>query len=227
MSERRVRLSPMRRYIGKSLQHSIVNYPQASGFFQADTTELFALKDRWKAEGKNVSFTAFVTRAVAIALRDYPELNARVDGDAVIMYDEINPGIAIADDKGLYVMVLRNAEQKNPLEISEEIRAMTKKVRENKVVTDDMVGGTITISSAGTGRTEIFTSIVSNDEALILGVGRTKKQPVVMEDGTIAVRSMTWFATNMNHLLVDGRSVSRFRDRLGEILEAPEKYFQI
>lgn len=227
MSEKRVRLSPMRRYIGKSLQHSIVTYPQASGFFQADTTDLFALKDRWKAEGKNVSFTAFVTKAVAIALQDYPELNARVDGDAVILYDEINPGIAIADDKGLYVMVLRNAEQKNPLEISNEIREMTRKVRENQVSPDDMAGGTVTISSAGTGRTEIFTSIVSNDEALILGVGRTKKQPVVMPDDSIAARSMTWFATNMNHLLVDGRSVSRFRERLGEILESPEKYFQI
>lgn len=227
MSEKRIRLSPMRRYIGKSLQHSVVTYPQASGFFQADTTELLALKNRWKAEGKNVSFTAFVTKAVAIALRDYPELNARVDGDAVILYDEINPGIAVADDKGLYVMVLRGAERKNPLEISEELGEMTKKVREGRVLPEDMAGGTVTISSAGTGRTEIFTSIVSNDEALILGVGRTKRQAVVMEDGSIEVRSMTWFATNMNHLLVDGRSVSRFRDRLGEILEAPETYFRL
>lgn len=227
MAEKRIPLSPMRRYIGKSLQHSVVTYPQASGFFQADTTELFALKNRWKENGFPVSFTAFVTKAVAIALRDYPELNARIEGNAIIQYDEINPGIAIADDKGLYVMVLHQAEQKNPMEISNEIQMMTQKVRENKVTPDDMTGGTITISSAGTGRTEIFTSIVTNDQALILGVGRTKKQPVVMADGSIAVRSMTWFATNMNHLLVDGRSVSRFRDRLGEILEDPEKYFQI
>ncbi len=227
MSEKRIRLSPMRRYIGKSLQHSVVTYPQASGFFQADTTKLLALKKRWKAEGKNVSFTAFVTKAVAIALRDHPELNARVDGDAVILYDEINPGIAIADDKGLYVMVLRGAERKGPLEISRELLEMTQKVREGRVLPEDMSGGTVTISSAGTGRTEIFTSIVSNDEALILGVGRTKKQAVVMEDGSIEARSMTWFATNMNHLLVDGRSVSRFRDRLCEILEAPETYFQL
>lgn len=217
----------MRRYIGKALQNSVVSYPQASGFFQADTTKLFSLKKKWKDIGKSVSFTAFVTKAVAIALQDFPELNARADGDNVILYDTVNPGIAIADEKGLFVMVIRSAEAKSAPEISDEIRMLTQKVRENKVLPEDMSGGTITISSAGTGRTEIFTSIVSNDEALILGVGRTKKQPVVLPDGTIAVRDMTWFATNMNHLLVDGRSVSRFRDRLGEILEDPETYFQL
>lgn len=227
MSEKRVRMSPMRRYIGKALQQSVVTYPQAHGFFQADTTELFALKNKWAAEGKKISFTAFVTKAVAIALQDYPELNARSEGNEIVLYDHVNPGIAIADDKGLYVMVLRNAEEKNVLQISDDIREMTQKVRNNTVVPEDMAGGTISISSAGTGRTEIFSSIVTNDQALILGVGRTKKQPVVTEDDTIAVRSMTWFATNMNHLLVDGRSVSRFRDRLGEILENPEQYFRV
>ena len=227
MSEKRIRMSPMRRYIGKAMQHSVVTYPQANGFFQADTTALFALKNKWAAEGKKVSFTAFVTKAVAIAVKDYPELNARAEGNEIVMYDHVNPGIAIADDKGLYVMVLRNAESKNVLQISDDIREMTQKVRDNAVTPDDMAGGTITISSAGTGRTEIFTSIVTNDQALILGVGRTKKQPVVLEDDSIAVRSMTWLATNMNHLLVDGRTVSRFRDRLGEILENPEQYFTI
>ena len=224
MTEKRVRMSPMRRYIGKALKESVISYPQASGFFQADTTELFALKERLKAEGKHISFTAFVTKAVSIALKDFPELNARAEGDSILLYDEVNPGIAIADEKGLYVMVVKDAGAKSPLEISEEIKRLTQKVRDNTVTPEDMAGGTVTISSAGTGRTEIFTSIVTNDEALILGVGRTKKQPVVMPDGTIAARSMTWFATNMNHLLVDGRSVSRFRDRLGEILEAPGQY---
>ena len=225
MSENRVRLSPMRRYVGKALQYSVVTYPQASGFFQADTTALFEMKDQLKAEGYPVSFTAFITKAVAIALKDFPQLNSRVENNELVMYDEVNPGIAIADDKGLYVMVLRNADRKSVYEISNEIREMTQKVRENKVTPDDMAGGTISISSAGTGRTEIFTSIVTNDQALIIGVGRTKQQPVVLKDGSIGVRRMTWIATNMNHLITDGRPVSRFRDRLGEILETPEVYF--
>ena len=225
MAEKRVRLSPMRRFIGKALKDSVLNYPQASGFFQADTTDLMALKQKWKEEGKDVSFTAFIVNAIGIALADFPELNARADGDYVILYDQINVSVAVADPKGLYPMVVRNVQDKNSLEISEEIRALTQKVRDNKVTPEDMSGGTVTISSAGTGRTEIFTSIVSGDQALIVGVGRTKKQPVVLENDEIAVRQMTWFATNMNHILVDGRSVSRFRDRLGEILEDPETYF--
>ncbi len=215
----------MRRYVGKALKESTLTYPQASGFFQADTTDLLALKDRWKAEGRNASVTAFIIKAMAIALQDYPELNARADGDYMLLYDEVNVNVGIADEKGLFPMVPRNAERKTVPEISDEIRALTQKVRENKIVPEDMQGGTVTISSQGTGRTEIFTSIISSDQALTLGVGRSKKQPVVMADDTIAVRTMTWFATNMNHLLADGRTVSGFRNRLAEILEAPEVHF--
>lgn len=227
MSDHRVRLNPMRRYIGKALRESVVNYPQASGFFQADTTRLFALKNKWSAEGKSVSFTAFICKAIAIALKDFPELNARADGDYAILYDEVNIGVAIADRKGLFVMTVPDCQEKSPLEISDCIKALTQKVREGRVVPEDMGGATISISSAGTGRTEIFTSIITNDQALIVGVGRTKKQPVVLDDDSIAVRQMTWLATNMNHLLVDGSSAAGFRNRMGEILEEPERYFVI
>jgi pyruvate/2-oxoglutarate dehydrogenase complex dihydrolipoamide acyltransferase (E2) component len=224
MGETKIRLNAMRRYVGKSLQYSVTTYPQASGFFQADTTELLRLKEEQAARGIRVSFTAYVTKAVCIALRDFPNLNARVEGETMIVYDEINPGIAVADDKGLYVMVIHHGEKKSPTAISAEIRALTQKVQDGQVTPEDMVGGTITISSAGTGRTEIFTSIVTNDQAMIIGIGRTKQQPVVLADGTVGVRHMTWFATNMNHLLTDGRPVSRFRTRLAEILEDPRQY---
>ena len=227
MAEQRVRLNAMRRHVGKALQRSVVTYPQASGFFQVDTTALLALKARYAGEGKNISFTAFVVKAVTLALCDFPQLNARIEGDELVLYDQINPGIAIADEKGLYVAVLRDAGSMSLQRISDAIREMTEKVRENKLLLEDMTGGTITISSAGTGRTEIFTSIVTNDQALIIGVGRTKKQPVVLPDDTVGVRSMTWLATNMNHLITDGMPVSRFRDRLGEILENPEIYMKI
>lgn len=217
----------MRRYVGKTLQHSVVTYPQASGFFQADTTDLLAMKQALGEQGARISFTAFVTKAVALALAEFPMLNARIEGDEFVLYDKVNPGIAIADEKGLYVMVLRDAGGKPLAEINDEIRGMTQKVRSGKVVPEDMAGGTVTISSAGTGRTEMFTSIVTNDQALIIGVGRTKKQPVVLPDGGVGARSMTWLATNMNHLITDGQPVSRFRDRLGEILEHPGEHFRV
>jgi pyruvate/2-oxoglutarate dehydrogenase complex dihydrolipoamide acyltransferase (E2) component len=224
MGEKRVRLNAMRRYIGKALQHSVVTYPQASGFFQADSTELLALKTELSSRGIHTSFTAFIVKAVVIALKDMPLLNSRIEGDEMIVYDEINPAIAIADEKGLYVPVIRGAQSKSTAEISEELSILVKKVKENKITPDDMAGGTITISSAGTGRTEFFTSIVSGDQCLIIGVGRTKKQPVVLADGSIAAREMTWMVTNMNHLLTDGRPVSLFRDRLVEIWENPRQY---
>ena len=226
MGEHVKRMSPMRRFVGKALKESCQNYPQASGFFQADTTELLSMKAKWKEEGHNASVTAFIIKALAIALKDYPELNARADGDNCILYDEVNVGVGIADEKGLFSMTLRNAESKTVNEISDDLKALTQKVRDGKVVPEDMQGSTVTISSQGTGRTEIFTSIISNDQALTLGVGRTKKQPVVLDDDSIVIRQMTWFATNMNHVLADGKSVSGLRNRMCEIIENPHEYFE-
>lgn len=224
MGEKRIRLSAMRKFIGKALQHSVLTYPQASGFFQADTTELLALKNELESEGTKISFTAFITKAVTVALQTMPMLNSRIEGEEIIIYDEINPAIAIAHERGLYVPVIRNAQDKSVLVISEEIRTLTEKVNHNQIVPEDMKGGTITISSAGSGRTEFFTSIVSGDQCLIIGVGRTKKQPVVLEDGTIGVREMTWIVTNMNHCITDGRPVSLFRNRLCQVIEDPRRY---
>lgn len=224
MGEKRIRLNAIRKFIRQKLQHSVVTYPQASGFFQADTTELLILKEELEGQGIKISFTAFIVKAIAIALEVMPSLNARIEGDEIVIYDEINPGIAIANEKGLFVLVVRNAQDKNIIEISQDIQALVKKVEENKVTPEDMAGGTITVSSAGTGRTEFFTSIVTNDECLIIGVGRTKKQPVVLEDGSIGVRDTTWLVTNMNHTITDGRPVSIFRDRLCEVIEHPRRY---
>ncbi len=224
MGEKRIRLNAMRKFVGKKLQHSIVTYPQASGFFQVDTTDLLNLKKDLEAKGIKISFTAFIVKAITIALEAMPSLNSRIEGDEIVVYEEINPGLAIANEKGLFVLVVRNAQDKNVIEISQDIKSLVKKVQENKVTPEDMTGGTITISSAGTGRTEFFTSIVTNDECLIIGIGRTKKQPVVLEDGNIGVRDMTWMVTNMNHTITDGRPVSIFRDRLCEVIEHPQRY---
>ena len=181
MNEKRVRMSAMRRYVGKALRESTLNYPQATGFFQADTTDLFALKSKWKAEGQNASVTAFVIKAMAIALRDFPELNARADGDYAILYDEVNVSVGIADEKGLFPMVLRNAESKTVHEISDELRILTQKVRENKVVPEDMQGGTVTISSQGTGRSFSFrmdsNMVTSSPSFTVSGENQRRRVP--------------------------------------------------
>jgi pyruvate/2-oxoglutarate dehydrogenase complex dihydrolipoamide acyltransferase (E2) component len=225
MGEKRIKLSQMRKYIGKQLQYSVNTYPQPSSFFQIDTTELLRLKDELRANGVEASFTAFMLRAIAIALLEHLRLNSCIDmeKEEIIISDEVNFSIAIADDTGLYVPVLRDAQSKNVVELTNGLQELAQKVRDKKLITDDLKGGTITVQSPGAGRTEFVGSILSMNQCLILGIGRTKKQPVVMDDGSIAVRDMTWISCTMNHFIMDGRPVGLFCDRLCEIAEDPER----
>lgn len=227
MGQRRVKLNAMRKFIGNALRESVITHPCARSYAQVDTTELLQFKDELRAAGKSVTFGALIAKAIAVALEDSPDLNSYLDGDEIVISDEVNVGVAMQGPRGLYVPVVRNVQDKNVEEITADMRELSRKVKNNEIIPDDLAGGTITLSSDGTGRTEVFGSILTGNQCLLIGTGRTKKQPVVLEDGTIGVRDMTWVAFNMNHTITDGIFVSRFTDRLCEVMEAPHKYLAL
>ena len=224
MGERRVKMSAMRRFIRNALRESVVTHPCARSYAQVDTTELLAFKDELKAAGHSVTFAALTVKAIAVALKDSPDLNSYLDGDEIVVVDEINVGVAMQGPRGLFVPVVRNVQDKNVEEITADMRELGRKVKNNEIIPDDLAGGTITLSSDGTGRTEVFGSILTGNQCMLIGTGCTKKQPVVLKDGTIGIRDMTWVAFNMNHAITDGIVVSRFTDRLCEVMEAPREY---
>lgn len=227
MAEKRVRLNTIRRYIAEKLRFSIVTHPQAAHFCHADATNMLELKQKLAKQGKKVSITSIVTAAIAYVLMEMPFLNSRIEGDEAIYYDQVNPALAVNSDRGLYVLTLPNAQELGIVGIADGINELRRRLNAGEVTRDDMFGSTVTITSLGHCRTELCTSIINNDECLIIGVGNTQKEAVVAEDGQIIARDMLWLCINYNHSLTDGTPISNFCDRLCEVVENPEKYLKL
>jgi len=227
VGEKRVRLNTIRKYIAEKLRHSIVTHPQASHFCHADATNMMAVKKQLEEEGVKVSITSIVTAALAYVLMEMPLLNSRIEGDEAIYYDQVNPAIAVNSQRGLYVLTLPNVQDMSIVEVSQGINELRRRLNAGEITRDDMFGSTVTITSLGHCRTNICTSIINNDECLIIGVGNTEKEAVVDENDNIIVKPMLWLCVNYNHSLTDGTPISNFCDRFCEVVENPEKYLKI
>ena len=188
---------------------------------------MLALKKELAEAGVKVSVTAIVTAALVKVLTEMPKLNARIEGDELIYYDEINPGMAVNSDKGLYVLTIPDAADMSVVEVGDKINELRDRLFAKKITRDDIVGSTVTLTSLGKCRTDICTSIINNDECLIIGVGNTKKEAVVEEDGSIVAKDMLWLCVNYNHSITDGTPISHFCDRFCEVVEHPKQFLKI
>lgn len=227
MSVKEVPLNTIRKYIAEKLRHSIVTHPQASHFCHADATKMLELKKELQKNGRKVSITAIVTAALTQVLTEMPFLNARIEGNTAFYYDTVNPAIAINSERGLYTLTLQNAQDLGIIGISDGINELRRRLNNGEVTRDDLFGSTVTITSLGHCRTNICTSIINNDECLIIGVGNTQKEAVVDDDGQIVAKDMLWLCVNYNHSLTDGTPISKFCDRFCEVVEDPKKYLKI
>lgn len=227
MGEHREKLNHLRRFIADSLRHSVTTHPQASHFCHTDATEMLAWKNELAEQGIKVSVTAIVTAAVVKVLTEMPKLNSRIEGDEVIYYDEINPGMAVNSEKGLFVLTIPDARDMGVKAMGDKINELRDRLFTNKITRDDIVGSTFTLTSLGHCRTDICTSIINNDECLIIGVGNTKKEADVDENGNIVVRDKLWLCVNYNHSITDGTPISNFCDRFCEVVEHPKAYLHV
>ena len=227
MGETRTKMSKMRKMIGANLGKSLADFPQAHGYSQVDITDLLKLQAELKEKGHKVSSTALFSHALVLGLKACPKLNARMEGDEIITYDEVNMGVGTATKNGLMVLVLKGIQDMTLLETSEAFRELMHKLRDNKITMDDITGGTITLSNQSMTRIDAFNSIVNNNESLIIGVGTIRKAPCVMEDGSIAVRDVCNVCININHTLVDGKDSADFMDVVCDALEHPYQRFRL
>lgn len=227
MGEKRVPLSKMRKMIGANLGKSLTDIPQAHGYSQVDITELLRLQDELMQKGHKVSSTALFSHAIALGLKACPKLNARLEGEEVITYDNINIGIGTATKNGLLVLVLKDIQDMTLVQTSQAFRELMHKLRDNKVTMDDISGSTITLSNQSMTRINAFNSIVNNNESLIMGVGTIRKAACVMPDGTIAARDVCNVCININHTLVDGKDSADFMEVVCDALEHPYEKFRL
>ncbi len=222
------KLSRMRRTIASQMSLSWSTVPRVTNFDDADVTDLDNIRKSSKADyaarGIKLTSLPFVIKAVAMALRDHPVINASLnpEGTHVIYKDYVNVGIAVDTDRGLVVPSLRAADDLSIPEVAKKLGEMAELVRDNKFTVDDLRGSTFTISNLGAIGGIYSTPIVNVPETAILLVGRSRKMPVVHDD-KIMPRLMMPLSFSYDHRLIDGGAAARFLNDVVGYLEAPSR----
>jgi 2-oxoglutarate dehydrogenase E2 component (dihydrolipoamide succinyltransferase) len=175
-----------------------------------------------KLHGVGLGFMSFFARAVVLALKEFPRVNAQIDGDDILYHDHVNLGIAVSTDRGLAVPVLRNVERLGFAQIESEIKRLANATREGKLGLQELSGGTFTITNGGVFGSLLSTPIINPPQSGILGMHAIQKRPVVIND-QIVVRPMMYVALSYDHRLVDGKESVSFLVRVKEYLEDPAR----
>lgn len=172
--------------------------------------------------GVSVGLMSFFTKAVTLALKDFPQVNSMIDGDELITPNYIDIGIAVSAPKGLVVPVLRNAEMMSMAEIEQMIKALAVKARDNKITIDDMKGGTFTITNGGVFGSLMSTPILNPPQSAILGMHKIQERPIAV-NGTVVVAPMMYVALSYDHRVIDGRESVGFLVKVKELIEEPAR----
>jgi 2-oxoisovalerate dehydrogenase E2 component (dihydrolipoyl transacylase) len=218
----------IRKAIATNMLRSKHEAPHAWTMIEVDATNLVeyrnSLKDEFKQkEGFNLTFFAFFVKAVAQALKEFPQINSMWAGDKIIQKKDINISIAVATDDALYVPVIKHADEKTIKGIAREISELAVRVRTNKLRSEDMQGGTFTVNNTGSFGSVQSMGIINYPQAAILQVESIVKRPVVMNNNMIAVRDMVNLCMSLDHRVLDGLVCGRFLQRVKEILENTSK----
>jgi pyruvate dehydrogenase E2 component (dihydrolipoamide acetyltransferase) len=191
-------------------------------FREVDTTALIDLRERFKTQGIEVSYSDFLVRICAIALREHPDANARMGDGQIERLGRVNIGFAVDTDRGLLVPVIRDADTLAIRQIAAESARLIGAARSGRSLPDDLTGGTFTITNLGMFGVEGFTPLINLPECCALGVGRIVRKPVVIdENDTVAVRPMLTLSLVFDHRVIDGAPAARFLDRIAQLIQDP------
>ncbi len=216
-------MSVMRQKIAEHMVFSKRTSAHVTTVHKVDMTRVAKLRDRIKAQfqsqhGFGLTFLPFVLRATTSALRQYPILNASIDGTNVVYHRDINIGIAVALENGLIVPVIRNADEKNVVGLQRSVADLAARARSRQLRPDEVQAGTFSITNFGSFGSVFATPVINQPQVAILGVGSVEKEPVVIEDA-IAIRSMCYLALTFDHRLIDGALADQFTAKVKSILE--------
>jgi pyruvate dehydrogenase E2 component (dihydrolipoamide acetyltransferase) len=196
-------------------------------FMDVDATNFVILREKLKVAyetdwGFAPGYNDLLAKASACALRRFPYMNARLNGDSIERLSRINIGIAVDAEKGLYVPVIRDVDQKDLRTVGAELRQRVEEVRTSKILPEALSGGTFTITNLGIYDIDGFTPIINLPEAAILGVGYITSKPVVREE-KIVIRKMLTLSLAFDHRLVDGAPAAKFLQYIKELIEIPNE----
>ncbi len=220
-------MSPIRRHIAARLLESQHTTATLTTFNEADMTAIQELRAKYnekfeKKHGIKLGFMSVFVKAAIEALKAFPLVNARIDGNDIIHQHFYDIGVAVSTEKGLMVPVIRNADALSFAEIEKQIALLAKKAREGKITVTDLEGGTFTITNGGIFGSLMSTPILNPPQVAILGMHTIQKRPVVIND-QIAIRPMMYLALSYDHRIIDGREAVQFLVRIKECVENPER----
>jgi 2-oxoglutarate dehydrogenase E2 component (dihydrolipoamide succinyltransferase) len=216
-----VPMGVMRKKIAEHMVLSARTSPHVYSVYEVNFERVSTLREKYKAQfetaGAKLTYTGFIAKVIVDALRQFPAVNASIDGDNIVYKKDINLGIAVALDQGLIVPVIRNADEKNLLGLSRAINDLAARARSKKLNPDDVQAGTFTITNPGIFGALYGLPLINQPQVAILGVGAIEKRAIVVEDA-IAIRRMCHLTLGYDHRLIDGADAGRFltfvKDRL-------------
>lgn len=225
--ERRVPMSRLRKVIARRLKHAQETAAMLTTFNEADMTAAMEARARYREpfeakHGVRLGFMSFFVKAAAVALREQPALNARIDGDDIVYNDACHIGVAVGAPRGLVVPVLRDAGRMGFADIERAIADFGRRAQDGTLTVEDMTGGTFTISNGGVYGSLLSTPILNPPQSAILGMHKIEKRPVAAGD-SIALRPMMYLALSYDHRIVDGREAVTFLVRVKECVEDPRR----
>jgi len=220
-------MTPIRRRIASRLLEAKQNTAMLTTFNEIDMARTMALRTQFKEIFKNkygisLGFMSFFIKATIEALKEFPEVNAFVDGEDIVYHNYYHIGIAVGTGKGLVVPVIRNADTMSFAQLEKAIVDFVDKIKTNRLELSDLEGGTFTITNGGVFGSLMSTPILNTPQSGILGMHKIEKRPVVLDD-EITIRPMMYVALSYDHRIVDGREAVRFLVRIKECIENPER----
>ena len=226
VGQARTRIEPMSTMRMKIAEHMVLSKrtsAHVTTIHKVDMTKVAKIRERLKAGfqaqyGFSLTYLPFITRAAVVALRQYPIVNASIDGNNILYHNEINIGIAVALDNGLIVPVIRNADEKNVTGLQRSIVDLAARARARQLKPEEVQGGTFSITNFGSFGSVIATPVINQPQVAILGAGMVEKTPVVIDDA-IAIRSISYLSLTFDHRLIDGALADQFVAKAKQVLE--------
>ncbi len=211
------KLSPIRRTIAENLSEMYRKTVLVTNMTEVDMSSLLAFK---KSLTEKVSVTAILVKVLAQVLKTLPKFNVNFDGETITRFESVNIGVAVSTKNGLIVPVVKNADKLTISQINAEIKRLSSRARSGELTGEETKGSHFTLTNLGMMRTDMFTPVLNKNEVAILGVGRTVKKVVVIEDDKFAVRDMAYFSLSYDHRVIDGADAAEFLGEVARIIES-------
>ena len=227
--EEKIKMTRLRQTIAKRLKQAQENAALLTTFNEVDMTNVMNMRkenqeDFQNRYGVKLGFMSFFVKACVVALKNFPAVNAEIEGDTIVYKNYYNISFAVGTDKGLVVPVLKNADELSFADIEKNIKEISEKAREGKLTIEDLQGGTFTISNGGVYGSMLSTPILNLPQSGVLGMHNIIERPVVI-DGEIKIRPIMYLALSYDHRIIDGKDSVSFLKMIKENLEEPRRLF--